>query len=265
VIRRLYERLKAHHAATIGAVAVPPAFRSQLVCVGGASEQADRIERLLARHGAKDVLVVGVYGGRDFWYLHAKGYRVDGFDLGQLDGFPPLHVGNVEDAATLPAQSYDAIVMAEVLEHLRDDVGALENLRGLLRPGGVLVLTVPFFHDAPEVHLRIYSPATLRRTLGLAGFEVRTMHFRPGGLPVWGLPGVNLALHALSAASWLLTGRTLYHRVLPLVWAWSDVSGRREWPSRWSRAFGATVLATMTAHREHLESNRVAFLGVHPR
>ena len=39
--------------------------------------------------------------------------------------------------------SFDALSMTEVLEHLKDPVGALREAARLLRPGGAVVVTVP--------------------------------------------------------------------------------------------------------------------------
>ena len=129
--RALYEQMKEEHAKRIGLLAIPERYRSHLVCVGGASEQAWLIMQLCQRHQAKRILVVGVFGGRDFWFLQANGYDVDGFDIVQPSDFPPI-VGNVEEAHTLPRGPYDAVILAEVLEHLRDDATDLRNLHGII-------------------------------------------------------------------------------------------------------------------------------------
>lgn len=242
---RIYEDLKETHVAQVGLRGIPRETRSQLVCVGGASEQADLIARILRAYDAKRVLVVGVFGGRDFWYLKENGYVVDGFDLVQPVGYPPIHVGNIEDEATLPTGPYDAVVLAEVLEHLRDDAGALRNLRRLLRNRGVLILTVPFFDDRPEFHLHIYSPKTIRRLLMACGFEAQACYYRPGPFPPILRAPVNYSLHAFNALWYFVTGRTVYHRLLPPLWALYRFAARSERLNRWSKAFGATVVATL--------------------
>jgi SAM-dependent methyltransferase len=50
-----------------------------------------------------------------------------------------------EDLLTvdLPAGTFDAIVLGDVIEHLTDPLGALERIAPLLAPDGVLFLTVP--------------------------------------------------------------------------------------------------------------------------
>jgi SAM-dependent methyltransferase len=45
--------------------------------------------------------------------------------------------------ADLPARAFDAVVMGDVLEHLPGAGDALDHVRGLLAPGGVLVLLLP--------------------------------------------------------------------------------------------------------------------------
>ena len=49
------------------------------------------------------------------------------------------------DARQLPFRdaSFDKVLMTEVLEHIRDDRQALREVRRVLRPGGVLALSVP--------------------------------------------------------------------------------------------------------------------------
>lgn len=53
-----------------------------------------------------------------------------------------IHVGELE---TLPAEwgDFDFILTIEVLEHLRDPVGALRRLVSLLKPGGILLTETP--------------------------------------------------------------------------------------------------------------------------
>jgi len=57
----------------------------------------------------------------------------------------------------LPPNTYDVIVMAEVLEHVTDPQAAVKGINHLLKPSGLLILTVPFIfpiHDRPYDHFR---------------------------------------------------------------------------------------------------------------
>jgi ubiquinone/menaquinone biosynthesis C-methylase UbiE len=44
------------------------------------------------------------------------------------------------------AECFDRVVMSEVLEHLRDDAAALQEVKRVIKPGGILAMTVPNQH-----------------------------------------------------------------------------------------------------------------------
>jgi SAM-dependent methyltransferase len=97
--------------------------------------------------------------------------------------------------------AFDKVLAAEVLEHVDDDVAALVELRRVLRPGGVLAVSVPhanypFAWDPLGAtrdllgleprrtgaipshwsnHVRLYLPAELRDALEAAGFVVEVL------------------------------------------------------------------------------------------
>lgn len=79
--------------------------------------------------------------------------------LGQLDGTLSAKIDHVCDIVAVPESnaSFDAILCAEVLEHVPDPVKALEEFSRLLKPGGRLILTAPF---ASMVHLAPYHYCT---------------------------------------------------------------------------------------------------------
>ncbi len=79
------------------------------------------------------------------------------------------------------AASFDCILCSEVLEHVQDDEKAVAELRRVLKPEGVLVVTVPFQKrfwaedDEYVGHVRRYDPGELEHKLQSAGFEnIRT-------------------------------------------------------------------------------------------
>jgi SAM-dependent methyltransferase len=78
----------------------------------------------------------------------------------------------------LPDDSVDVAVLLNVLEHIKDDAGAVRQLRRILKPGGAVVLEVPAgphlydVYDKVLMHFRRYSLSGLRRLLTGAGLTV---------------------------------------------------------------------------------------------
>lgn len=46
--------------------------------------------------------------------------------------------------------TFDAVLCNHVLEHVRDDIRAMQEIRRVLKPGGFSILQVPFFYPLPE-------------------------------------------------------------------------------------------------------------------
>lgn len=87
------------------------------------------------------------------------------------------------DAAFRPGHAYGLVLMLDVLEHLAEPVAAMKCAKGLLAPGGRLVLTVPAFpvlwtsHDVHNHHLRRYRWRPLEEEVRTAGLEVEFMRY----------------------------------------------------------------------------------------
>jgi hypothetical protein len=62
--------------------------------------------------------------------------------------------------------------MGEILEHVFEDVRALKEVRRILNDQGVLIVTVPYFDDKENYHVRIHSRRTIKRLIENCGFKV---------------------------------------------------------------------------------------------
>jgi len=83
------------------------------------------------------------------------------------------------DARNIPyANEFDIIGIYDVLEHISEDIEVLANIYKALKPGGILLITVPqhqFLWDSADVfacHKRRYSSKDLITKLNLSGFEI---------------------------------------------------------------------------------------------
>jgi glycosyltransferase involved in cell wall biosynthesis len=134
-----------------------------------------------------EVLEIGAGRGTFTELLAADGRKVTATELSeravhQLEqrfaGRPevrPVHGDVLGQAGDRP---YDSVVMINVLEHIADDVGALEQVAASMQPGGHLVLYVPALtrlyseFDRRIGHHRRYKRSTLATVVSRAGFEV---------------------------------------------------------------------------------------------
>ncbi|HSN13748.1 MAG TPA: glycosyltransferase [Anaeromyxobacteraceae bacterium] len=115
---------------------------------------------------------------------------------------------------------FDTVICLNVLEHVEDDQGSLENIRSVLRPGGRALVLVPrgpgLLGTLDEVlgHRRRYTPESLRAVAEAAGFDVKELHtFNRVGTPAWWLNGKLLRRRSFGLFQiWMLNVLTPFFR-----------------------------------------------------
>ena len=153
---------------------------------------------------ARDALDLGCGDGRLTRELGAE--RVTAADVSSValerarGRLPEATLAQLEPDAPLPFAdtSFDLVLCAETVEHVRDVQGMLSEARRVLRPGGALALTTPAHGRATAAralvlgwdrvvdplspHLRFFTRGSLRRLTIEMGFEVRSLERERGTL-----------------------------------------------------------------------------------
>lgn len=81
------------------------------------------------------------------------------------------------------SSAYDSVLCSEVVEHIKDDKTAMDILFSLVKPNGVLILTVPAFSfllskfDIMEGHYRRYSKKDICTLVEKSGFVIETSRY----------------------------------------------------------------------------------------
>ena len=116
------------------------------------------------------------YVSQDF--CQYRGKRGGAIDAGlQTADWDTRHIDLASDITAIPAPdaSFDAILCSEVLEHVPEPTHALDEFARLLKPGGKLILTVPFaslVHMAPYHYCSGFTRYWYEYHLSQRGFEI---------------------------------------------------------------------------------------------
>jgi len=144
------------------------------------------LAHLIARHRPPgdrlELLEVGAGAGQNLAALARFG-SVDAIEINPLGREAIRARGIVRDIFGDPVpfaldRRYDVVCALDVVEHIDDDAEALRWIATLLRPGGVLILTVPAYqwlfsdHDRALGHYRRYTRA---RLVGVLPADVRVL------------------------------------------------------------------------------------------
>jgi 2-polyprenyl-3-methyl-5-hydroxy-6-metoxy-1,4-benzoquinol methylase len=145
------------------------------------------------------VLDIGCDTGNLGLAIKSRGASVDGIEIcpeaanmaaGKLDA---VFTGNIADPAVAAQVTgpYDAIIFADVLEHIAQPADTLELVKKWLRPGGVVIASLPNVANfrvrfgllfgrfeyteigiLDKTHLRFFTKKTAKELFAGSGFEV---------------------------------------------------------------------------------------------
>ena len=157
----------------------------------------DRLKRATGLQDGR-LLDLGCATGYLLEVARARGFEPFGVELNPLSarqaqekfGEDHVHCGTADDAPFPPA-SFAAVVMSDLLEHVRSPRKLLAQARELLGPDGTLVVVAPDvgglssrmlgsnWTDYKREHLFYFDKRTLSAALAQAGFELRQVRAFP--------------------------------------------------------------------------------------
>ncbi len=149
-----------------------------------------------------------------------------------------------KDLANMNGDTFDSIVCCNVLEHIDDDLSALQQMHTLLRPDGTLALLVPAHpflytaYDKDAGHFRRYTKRTLSAVLHEASFTIDRMFYCNAlGAVGWLVVNGMLCRFRSNEKTFRSSARSFERYALPVV---------RRLEVKASPPFGLSVIALCT-------------------
>lgn len=140
------------------------------------------MEQYITKTPETQLLDIGCGGGNMIHHLseygRVTGVEIDarpvkvaqerGYDVKQFDATKPMPFDD---------ETFDAVTALDVIEHNEDDLAILQDSYRVLKPGGIMVITVPAFmflwthNDVLNAHVRRYTRGELKQKLSQIGFQ----------------------------------------------------------------------------------------------
>lgn len=148
------------------------------------------LEEKIRENNFKSVLDVGCHEGTFSICLAGRNpeISVEGVDISPSNIRVARTVNRFPNAAfreglaeelheTFPADSFDFVMLGEILEHVPDVDAVLDSVMRVVRTGGMVMVTVPREKPAHESHnhqhVRFFTPDLIKKTFGhFKGYEL---------------------------------------------------------------------------------------------
>ena len=170
--------------------------------------------------------------------LNTAKSRLNDFDLSGCNTFCTFGVSNIKNIPIENA-SLDAVMCSEVLEHVDSPKESIQELVRVLKPGGIMALSVPRYlpelicwklskeySKTPGGHVRIFKHSQLRDLAVNNGLQYQSFHWAHGlHSPYWWLQCLFWNTRETSYAIklyhkflvWDLMKRPLFTRLLEMI------------------------------------------------
>lgn len=115
----------------------------------------------------------------------AEGVEISSYAAGEAERSGLRVVRGTVESARFSAESFDAVTLLDVLEHVASPAAALKECRRILKPGGLILVNTPdtaswwarffgqYWHAyCPPEHLSYFNPENLSRLFETSGFRV---------------------------------------------------------------------------------------------
>jgi SAM-dependent methyltransferase len=188
-LRALYTFAQGYHC--------PDSQAPKEKMIGGVPKRfVDALRAIENARGPGSILDVGCSTGRFLEAARVRGWAALGVEMNAESAELARRGGHEVITGTIDSldprkRQFDAVHIAEVIEHVREPKEMLASAQRLLKPGGVLYLTtpnsdaffarstwmlyrlfrIPWSHATPPHHLHQFSTASLARLLTDCGFN----------------------------------------------------------------------------------------------